>query len=69
MQFKQIISFILLLVCGTSCDYFRKPVPSKEILLAQLVGYIKGPISGFVNVLNGNMRNLIGVLNAIKENK
>ncbi len=44
-------------------------IPSKEILLAQLVGYIKGPISGFVNVLNGNMRNLIGVLNAIKENK
>ena len=44
-------------------------IPSKEILLAQLVGYIKGPISGFVNVLNGNMINLIGVLNAIKENK
>ena len=33
MQFKQIIAFILLLICGTSCDYFRKPVPSKEILL------------------------------------
>jgi len=44
-------------------------IPSKEILLAQLVGCIKGPISGFVNVLNGNMRNLVGVLNAIKETK
>jgi len=39
---------------------------SREELLAKLVWSIKGPISGFVNVLAGNIRNLIGVLNAIK---
>jgi large subunit ribosomal protein L10 len=44
-------------------------IPSKEELLAILVSTLKGPISGLVNVLQGNMRNLIGVLNAIKANK
>jgi len=44
-------------------------IPSREELLAKLVWSIKGPISGLVNVLEGNMRNLIGVLNAIKSNK
>ncbi|MFH1129564.1 MAG: 50S ribosomal protein L10 [Patescibacteria group bacterium] len=40
-------------------------IPSREILLAKLVGSIKSPISGFANVLQGNLRNLIGVLSAI----
>ena len=44
-------------------------IPSREILLAKFIGSIKGPINGFANVLQGNMRNLIGVLNAIKTNK
>jgi large subunit ribosomal protein L10 len=44
-------------------------IPSREVLLAQFIGCIKGPINGFVNVLNGNMRDLVGVLNAIKSNK
>lgn len=44
-------------------------IPSREELLAKLVWSIKSPISGFVNVLQGNLRNLIGVLNAIKSNK
>ena len=35
MQFKKISAFILLILCGTSCDYFRKPVPSKEVLLQE----------------------------------
>ncbi|RZL36329.1 MAG: hypothetical protein EOP00_29595, partial [Pedobacter sp.] len=33
MQFKQIFFLILLFVCSTSCDYFTKPIPSKEALL------------------------------------
>ena len=41
-------------------------IPTREELLAKLVWSIKGPISGFVNVLAGNIRNLVGVLNAIK---
>jgi large subunit ribosomal protein L10 len=44
-------------------------IPSREILLAKLVGSIKSPISGFANVLQGNLRNLVGVLNAIRDNK
>ncbi len=43
-------------------------IPSKEELLAKLVWSIKGPVSGFVNALAGNIRNLIGVLSAIKNN-
>lgn len=33
MQFKQFVALFLVFICGTSCDYFRKPVPSKEVLL------------------------------------
>ncbi|HMN19521.1 MAG TPA: 50S ribosomal protein L10 [Candidatus Moranbacteria bacterium] len=44
-------------------------VPSKEELLAKLVGTINAPVSGFVNVLAGNMRGLVQALNAIKEQK
>lgn len=44
-------------------------LPSKEQLLAQLVGSINAPRSGFVNVLAGNLRGMVNVLNAIKEAK
>jgi len=44
-------------------------IPSREELLAKLVWSIKSPISDLVNVLQGNLRNLIGVFNAIKSNK
>lgn len=44
-------------------------LPSREQLLAKLVGSINAPVSGFVNVLAGNLRNLVGVLKAISETK
>lgn len=44
-------------------------VPSKEELLAQLVGTLNAPVSGFVNVLAGNIRGLVQVLGAIKQQK
>lgn len=44
-------------------------LPSREILLAQVLGTMKAPISGFVNVLAGNNRKLVTVINAIKEKK
>ncbi len=44
-------------------------IPSKNELLAKLVGSINAPVSGFVNVLAGNLRGLVGVLNAIKDTK
>ena len=44
-------------------------LPSKEALLAQLVGALAGPIRGLATVLGGNMRNLVVVLNNIKNKK
>lgn len=44
-------------------------LPSREELLARLVGTIQAPISGFVNVLQGNIRGLVYALNEIKNNK
>ena len=44
-------------------------LPSKQQLLGQLVGTLNAPISGFVNVLAGNMRGLVNVLNAVREAK
>jgi large subunit ribosomal protein L10 len=37
-------------------------IPSREELLAKLVGSISSPISGFANVLQGNIKSLIRVL-------
>lgn len=44
-------------------------LPSKQELLAKLVGTINAPVSGFVNVLAGNLRGLVNVMNAIKDSK
>jgi len=44
-------------------------LPSKHQLLGQLVGTLNAPISGFVQVLSGNTRGLVTVLNAIKDKK
>ena len=42
-------------------------LPSREELMARLVGGIGSPISGFVNVLKGNIKGLMCVLSAIKK--
>lgn len=44
-------------------------LPSKEELIAKMLGSMNAPISGFVNVLNGNLRGLVVALNAIVEQK
>ena len=44
-------------------------LPSKEQLLAQLVRTLNNPLSGFVRVLAGNLRNFVSVLNAVKDAK
>ena len=44
-------------------------LPSKEELYAKIVGSLNAPVSGFVNVLAGNMRSLVNVLNNIKDQK
>ena len=42
-------------------------LPTREELLAKLVGSISSPISGLVNVLQGNIKGLIYALSAIKK--
>lgn len=44
-------------------------LPSKEELIAKTVATIKAPLNGFANVLAGNIRGLMNVLNAIKGSK
>jgi len=44
-------------------------LPSREELYAKIVGSINAPISGFVNALAGNLRNLVYVLKAVGEKK
>lgn len=44
-------------------------LPTKPEMLGKLVGTIQAPVAGFVNVLAGNLRNLVQVLSAIKDAK
>jgi len=44
-------------------------LPSKDELYAKIVGSINAPVSGFVNVLAGNLRSLMNVLLAIEKTK
>lgn len=43
-------------------------IPSRNELYAKVVGSLSSPIFGLLNTLNGNLRNLVYVLNAIKNN-
>ena len=42
-------------------------LPSREVLIAQALGGLNAPISGFANVLNGTIRGLVVALNAIAQ--
>ena len=44
-------------------------LPSREVLVAQVLGGLNAPIQGFANVLQGTIRSLAIVLNAIAEEK
>jgi large subunit ribosomal protein L10 len=44
-------------------------LPAREVLLAQVVSSFQAPMRGFVGVLNASLRDLVGVLDAIKEKK
>lgn len=41
-------------------------LPAKEVLIAKVVGGFASPLYSIVNVLQGNIRNLVYVLNAVK---
>lgn len=42
-------------------------LPPKEVLVAQVLGGLNAPITGFVTVLNGTLKGLVVALNAIAE--
>jgi len=42
-------------------------LPSREQLIAQVVGLIASPLTGLVNVLNGPIRNLVVVMGQVQE--
>jgi large subunit ribosomal protein L10 len=44
-------------------------LPSKEELIAKMLGSMNAPISNFVGVLNGTLRALVYALNAVVEQK
>ncbi|UCD58300.1 MAG: 50S ribosomal protein L10 [Candidatus Hydrogenedentota bacterium] len=44
-------------------------LPPREILLGQLLGHMKAPISGLANVLSGPIRNLIFALEDLRKKK
>jgi large subunit ribosomal protein L10 len=44
-------------------------LPSREVLLGQIVGSLVAPHRGLLGVLNGVSRNLVQVINAIKDKK
>ncbi|MFH1335118.1 MAG: 50S ribosomal protein L10 [Candidatus Zixiibacteriota bacterium] len=44
-------------------------LPSKEVVLTQIVGSLNAPMANFVGTLQGMLRNLVGVIDAIKETR
>lgn len=44
-------------------------LPSREVLMARIVGTLVSPHRGLVTVMSGVTRNLVQVINAIKEKK
>ena len=44
-------------------------LPSKEVLLSKILGSISAPHRGLVTVMSGVSRNLVQVINAIKDKK
>ncbi len=48
---------------------FLAQLPSREELLAKMLGSMSSPVSGFLNVLQGNIKGLVLALNAISNKK
>lgn len=44
-------------------------LPPKEVLIAKMLGSMQAPLSGLVNVLQGNIRNLVYALEAVRQQK
>jgi len=61
------------IVEGALCEKAKilalSALPGREELLARMVGGLKSPLYGLVNVLGGNLRKLVYVLEALKQKK
>ncbi len=68
-SFKLKAGFIEGKVVGEAEIQALAKLPSKEVLVAKALGGLNAPISGFVMVLNANLRGLAVALNAIAEQK
>lgn len=44
-------------------------LPPKEVLIAKVLGSMNAPITGFVNVLQGTIRNVVYALDAVRKAK
>lgn len=44
-------------------------LPTRDVLIAQVLGGLNSPIAGFANVLQGSIRKVVYALNAVKEKK
>jgi large subunit ribosomal protein L10 len=44
-------------------------LPSREVLLGRIAGGMAAPLTGMAGVLAANLRNLVGVLNAVADKK
>jgi len=65
------VKFALIEGVFTAADKVEQisELPSKEQLLAQVVGGLKSPLSGLINVIGGNRRKLVTVLSKIADEK
>lgn len=48
---------------------FLAGLPPREVLLSQVLRGMQGPMSGLVNVLQGTIRNVVYVLEAVRKQK
>lgn len=44
-------------------------LPSREVLLGQVIGALRSPMQGMVGVLSGSLRQMVGVIDAIGKQK
>jgi large subunit ribosomal protein L10 len=56
-------------IVGESSVQELAEMPPREVLVARALAGFNAPITGLVNVLNGNLRGLVVALNAIAEKK
>jgi large subunit ribosomal protein L10 len=72
-DYKDLLQVKVALVDGTLFkgeDVARlAELPSREVLLAQLLGCLQAPMGKFAGVLNGILSGLVGTLEALKDKK